>query len=108
MTPPPQPPGGGGVIHAFRTERRKLGAQAPARVVALACVFGPLAFAGVLGLQAGVPGDALLGVWVHSSGFAVALVILGFAGSWGFPVWPECSRATCSQARTGSAPGRRC
>lgn len=33
-----------------------------------------------------VPADTLLGVWVHTSGFAVALVVLGFAGSWGFPV----------------------
>ena len=25
-------------------------------------------------------------MWVHSSGFAISLVILGFAGSWGFPI----------------------
>ena len=37
-------------------------------------------------MQSGTPSDALFGVWVHSSGFAVSLVILGFAGSWGFPI----------------------
>jgi ABC-2 type transport system permease protein len=33
-----------------------------------------------------VPGDTLLGGWVHSSGYAVSLVVLGFAGYLGFPV----------------------
>jgi len=40
----------------------------------------------VLKVQSGTPSDALFGVWVHSSGFAVSLVILGFAGSWGLPL----------------------
>ncbi len=71
---------------AYRIERRKLAAQASVRALALVCLIGPLAFAGVLALQGGVPGDALFGVWVHSSGFAVPLVLLGFAGNWGFPV----------------------
>ena len=70
----------------FAAELRKLAAQLPARVLALACVLGPFAFGAVLQLQSGVPGDALFGAWVHSSGFAVSLVVLGFAGSWGFPV----------------------
>jgi len=70
----------------FRAERRKLMAQVPVRVLALACVLGPFAFAAVLKLQNGVPADTLFGVWVHSSGFAIALVVLGFGGSWGFPV----------------------
>ena len=33
-----------------------------------------------------VPADTLFGVWVHTSGFAVSLVILSFAGAWGFPI----------------------
>ena len=69
-----------------RVERRKLAAQLPARLLALVCLVGPFAFAAVLALQSGVPADTLFGVWVHSSGFAVSLVVLGFAGSWGFPV----------------------
>ncbi len=76
----------GGIGHAFRAERRKLAVQAPARLLALVCLLGPFAFGAVLSLQSGVPADTLFGVWVHSSGFAVALVVLGFAGSWGFPV----------------------
>jgi ABC-2 type transport system permease protein len=40
----------------------------------------------VLKVQSGTPSDALFGAWVHSSGFAISLVILGFAGTWGFPI----------------------
>jgi ABC-2 type transport system permease protein len=49
-------------------------------------VIGPLAFAAVLGEQSGVPADTLFGVWVHGSGYAVSLVVLGFAGYLGLPV----------------------
>ncbi len=69
-----------------RAELRKLIAQLSTRVLALVCLLGPLAFALVLKLQSGLPADTLFGVWVHQSGFAVSLVVLGFAGSWGFPV----------------------
>ncbi len=40
----------------------------------------------MLKFQSGVPGDTLFGVWVHSSGFAISLVVLSFAGQWGFPI----------------------
>ena len=71
---------------SYRAERRKLAAQPPARLLALACLLGPFAFAAVLALQSSVPADTLFGVWVHTSGFAVSLVVLGFAGSWGLPI----------------------
>ncbi len=76
----------GGTASAFRAECRKLATQLPARLLALVCVVGPFAFAGVLSSQTASPADALFGVWVHSSGFAVSLVVLGFAGTWGFPL----------------------
>ena len=74
------------VRSAFVVEWRKLIAQLATKVLALICVLGPFAFAAVLKLQSSTPSDTLFGVWVHSSGFAVSLVILGFAGQWGFPV----------------------
>ena len=43
-------------------------------------------FATILGSQSATPSDSLFGVWVHSSGFATPLVVLSFAGQWGFPV----------------------
>jgi ABC-2 type transport system permease protein len=76
----------GGVRAAFRVERRKLTNQLAPRLLALVCVLGPFAFAGVLKVQSGSPADSLYGVWVHSSGFALALVVLGFSGQWGLPL----------------------
>jgi ABC-2 type transport system permease protein len=75
-----------GVRNAFGTEVHKLIAQLSTRILMLVCALGPFAFAAILKVQSGTPSDALFGVWVHSSGFAVSLVILGFAGSWGFPI----------------------
>jgi len=77
---------GSGVRNSYETELSKLMAQLPTRILVLICALGPLAFAAVLKVQSGTPSDALFGFWVHSSGFAVSLVILGFAGSWGFPI----------------------
>jgi ABC-2 type transport system permease protein len=77
---------GAGVLGAYRVERRKLASQLSTRLMALVCLLGPFAFAGILRVQSGVPADSLFGVWVHESGFAIPMVILSFAGSWGFPV----------------------
>jgi ABC-2 type transport system permease protein len=74
-----------GVSAVFRVEISKLAAQTHARLAAAACLVAPFAFAGTLRAQQAVPADTLFGRWVHVSGFAVPLVILGFAGSWGFP-----------------------
>ncbi|HEY2006869.1 MAG TPA: ABC transporter permease [Solirubrobacteraceae bacterium] len=84
-------PGSGGprapaVRTAARTEQRKLIAQLPLRVLTVVCVLGPLVFAILLKVQSGTPSDALFGAWVHTSGFAVSLVILSFAANWGFPI----------------------
>jgi ABC-2 type transport system permease protein len=79
-------PTAGGVTKAYRAERRKLYSQLSTRVLALVCGLGPLAFGAVLSGQSGVPGDTLLGGWVHSSGYAFSLVVLGFAGYLGFPL----------------------
>ena len=76
----------GGVRAAFRVERRKLANQLAPRLLGLVCLLGPFAFAGVLRVQSGSPADSLYGVWVHSSGFALSLVVLGFAGQWGLPL----------------------
>jgi ABC-2 type transport system permease protein len=75
-----------GLTAAYVTELRKLLAQLTTRMLALVAVAGPFAFAAVLKIQSGTPSDAVFGSFVHDSGFAISLVILGFAGSWGFPV----------------------
>ncbi len=89
LKPPPALPrlgSGRGTWSAFRAERRKLQAQLSLRLLALVCLLGPFAFAGVLRAQSASPADTLFGGWVHSSGFAIPLVVLGFAGTWGFPL----------------------
>ncbi|HWE58171.1 MAG TPA: ABC transporter permease [Solirubrobacteraceae bacterium] len=75
-----------GVLDAYVTELQKLRAQLTTRLLAVFAVLGPFAFAVLLKVQSGTPSDALFGAWVHTSGFAVSLVVLGFAGSWGFPI----------------------
>jgi ABC-2 type transport system permease protein len=75
-----------GVRNSYETELSKLMAQLTTRILLLICVLGPFAFAAILKVQSGTPSDALFGFWVHSSGFAVSLVILGFAATWGFPI----------------------
>ena len=53
----------------------------------LAAVFvAPFAFGLLLKVQSGTPSDALFGAYVHTSGFTVSLVTLGFAGAWAFPI----------------------
>ena len=75
-----------GFADAYRAELQKLFAQLATRLLALAALIGPFAFAAVLNAQSGTPSDALYGAWAHSSGFAISLVTLGFAGSWAFPI----------------------
>lgn len=78
--------GSQGFADSYHTELQKLLAQLPTRLLALVALVGPWAFSAVLRVQSGTPSDALFGAWVHSSGFAVSLVILGFAGTWGYPI----------------------
>jgi ABC-2 type transport system permease protein len=75
-----------GIGAVCRFESAKLLAQWPTRILPIVCILAPLAFAAVLRIQTGVPADTLFGSWVHTSGFAIPLVILSFVGAWGFPV----------------------
>jgi ABC-2 type transport system permease protein len=74
------------VFAAYQTELLKLSSQLAVRLLVLVCAVGPFAFTALLKVQSGTPADALFGAYVHSSGFAVCLVVMGFAGSWGFPL----------------------
>ncbi len=74
------------VWRAYQTELLKLSAQAVLRLILVLAVVGPFAFAGLLRLQSSTPSDAIFGVYVHDSGFAISLVVLSFAGNWGVPI----------------------
>jgi ABC-2 type transport system permease protein len=76
----------GGVFAVAGVECLKLLAQFKAQVLLATCIISPLAFAIALRVQSSLPTDTLFGRATNESGFAVALVVLGFAGLWAFPV----------------------
>jgi ABC-2 type transport system permease protein len=76
----------GGVFAVVGVECSKLLAQFKAQVLLAICVIGPFAFAIAMQVQSSLPTDTLFGRAANESGFAVSLVILGFAGLWAFPV----------------------
>jgi ABC-2 type transport system permease protein len=77
---------GSGIGAVFRVELSKIVSQWLPRAAVIACLVGPFAFALFINTQTSVPADSLFGRWVHSSGFAIPLVVLGFAGIAGFPL----------------------
>jgi ABC-2 type transport system permease protein len=75
-----------GLLTVAGVECSKLVAQVPVRIVLAACVASPFAFAAAIRVQSSVPTDTLFGRSVTDSGFAVPLVVLGFAALWACPV----------------------
>ena len=67
-------------------ECSKLSAQIKTRVALVACAAGPFVFAATMRLQDSLPEDTLFGRAVKESGFALSLVVLGFAALWVLPV----------------------
>jgi ABC-2 type transport system permease protein len=67
-------------------ECSKLVAQLSVHILLAACIAAPFAFAVAMRVQTSVPADTLFGRAVTESGFAVPLVVLGFAALWAFPV----------------------
>jgi ABC-2 type transport system permease protein len=63
----------------------KLAGQLKTRVLLAACLVSPFAFALAMVLQSSLPEDTLFGRAVKDSGFALPLVVLGFAALWVFP-----------------------
>lgn len=75
-----------GVFVVIGVECSKLLAQVKAQVLLAICVIAPFAFAIAMRVQSSMPTDTLFGRAANESGFAVSLVVLGFAGLWAFPV----------------------
>ncbi|MFE3035994.1 ABC transporter permease [Streptomyces canus] len=71
---------------SYRFELVKLFSQWRIRLLVLACWIAPGLFvAGVSG-QSTLPSDTLFGRWMHATGWAGPLVMLGFAGTWALPL----------------------
>jgi ABC-2 type transport system permease protein len=75
-----------GVGAALRWELTKLAAQARARYALLFCALAPVVIVFVVNGQGRPPKDTLFGRFIHQSGYAVPLLVLGFAGQWVLPL----------------------
>ena len=74
------------VARGYRLELVKLLAQWPVRLLILACWIGPALAVAAISQQSSLPADTLFGRWMHATGWAGPLVVLGFAGSWVLPL----------------------
>jgi ABC-2 type transport system permease protein len=74
------------LLDATRWEITKLAAQARGRWTLLVCLIAPILIVVVINGQGRPPKDTLYGRYIHHSGFAVPLLMLGFAGQWIVPL----------------------
>ena len=75
-----------GMLVAWRIEVEKLAGLLRVRLIIFLCLVMPFLAVAGLNLQSSTPGDTPFGQWVHASGFAIPMVILGFGGQWVLPV----------------------
>ncbi|MET7573299.1 ABC transporter permease [Streptomyces sp. NPDC005492] len=74
------------VSRGYRFELVKLVSQWRIRLLVLACWIAPALFVAGVSQQSTLPSDTLFGRWMHATGWAGPLVILGFAGTWALPL----------------------
>lgn len=74
------------VERVYRFELVKLLSQWRIRLLVLACWIGPALVVFAVSQQGSLPADTLFGRWMHATGWAGPLVMLGFAGSWALPL----------------------
>jgi ABC-2 type transport system permease protein len=75
-----------GVLVAYRLELVKISRLIQVRTIVALGVVGPFLAVAVLHVQSATPGDTAFGQWVHDSGFAIPMVVLGFGAPWVGPV----------------------
>jgi ABC-2 type transport system permease protein len=74
------------VARGYRFELVKLLSQWRVRLLVLACWIGPAIFVAGVSQQSSLPVDTLFGRWMHATGWAGPLVVLGFSGTWALPL----------------------
>ncbi|MGE5132951.1 MAG: ABC transporter permease [Gemmatimonadota bacterium] len=74
------------VARGYRFELVMLLSQWRVRVLRGLCWSGPGLAVAVVSQQSTLPADTPFGRWMHATGWAGALVVLGFAGSWLLPL----------------------
>jgi ABC-2 type transport system permease protein len=75
-----------GLGAALRWETRKLGAQLRAKALLIGALIVPIAVVVIVHGQSRPPKDTLFGRFATENGFAMALLILGFASQWVLPL----------------------
>src|SRR4051794_22494304 len=75
-----------GLADAVGWETSKLAAQLRGRITLLFCLLAPPLLAVVIQGQQRPPKDSLFGRYIHHNGYAVPLLMLGFAGQWVLPL----------------------
>src|SRR6478735_7814593 len=75
-----------GLGAAVRWEVRKLRAQLRSKALLLGALLAPIAVVIVVGAQSRPPKDTLFGRFATENGFAMALLVLGFASQWILPL----------------------
>lgn len=75
-----------GVGAALGFELRKLGAQWRIRAVLLGALLAPIPVALAIHVQGNPPKDTLFGRYATTNGYALALLVLGYAGQWVLPL----------------------
>jgi ABC-2 type transport system permease protein len=74
------------LTRCYRFELVKFLAQWRVRVLVLACWIGPAIVIAIVSQQSSLPVDWLFGRWMGATGWAGALVLLGFAGTYALPL----------------------
>jgi len=74
------------VARGYRFELVKLLSQWRVRLLVLACWIVPAIFVAGVSQQSSLPVDTLFGRWMHATGWAGPLVVLGFSGTWALPL----------------------
>ncbi|MEV5735751.1 ABC transporter permease [Streptomyces sp. NPDC052292] len=74
------------LLRGYRFELVKLVSQWRMRLLVTACWIAPALFVAAVSRQSTLPVDTLFGRWMHATGWAGPLVVLGFAGTWALPL----------------------
>jgi ABC-2 type transport system permease protein len=84
---PDAPPAGRvSVARGYRFELVKLLSHWRVRLLILACWIAPALFVATVSQQSSLPVDTVFGRWMHATGWAGPLVMLGFSGTWALPL----------------------
>ena len=74
------------LTRGYRFELVKLLSQWRIRALLLACWIAPALFVAAVSQQSSLPSDTVFGRWMHATGWAGSLVVLGFACTWVLPL----------------------